>query len=232
MTLEDWQQRDVEALAELHTQRDPRTISEMIADDPSYDVRVEKADYDGDGTSVTFADNMGTYLKGPEVKAGDTVTFYNGSRMSLLAAPRHGWALNDQVIEWKTEWERFAERIAMLAAHDRSRREHYEQARADLADWYAQLTGPYRARIDRFRAQDADFDVQSGTYETYPVLMAQRIERWCRRHDTTVEAFRDLGQDAQSRVLHAGKPDTYGISGHQFDSACGLAAAVMDGATI
>ena len=74
-----------------------------------------------------------------------------------------------------------------------------------------------------FRAERPDFDVQHGAYETYPVLMAQRIEAWCREQAegslvgeagaiAAVTAFRALDHDAQARVLHADEPDN-GISG-------------------
>lgn len=239
--LEDYQRRDTERLAELHTSEDPRSIAEMIADD-SYDtIIVDKAERDGDRTTISWDHGMTTSVKGPEVKIGDSVRFYGGARLGDM---RHGWALNGEVIEWQTPWERFAKRIEMLAEHDRKRRERAEAERAQVDEWLPLLHGPYRERIERFRREKPDFDLNGGTYEVYPVLMAQRIEAWVReRHPDAkpatwgdavalVKELESLPYDEQSPVLHAGADDKYGVSGHQVGSAFGMAARVLMGAAV
>lgn len=228
--LDDWQLKDVEELAKLHTGADARGLAQMIADDESFEeITVEKVGpwTEGEVQAIEWDNGWCTGVQGPEVKVGDAVRLYG-----RFGGPRHGWALNGEVVEWKTPWERYAERIEMLAEHDRRRREHYDEAKPKLEAWIAELRGPYRDRIDRFRAEREDFDVESGTYEVYPVLMAQRIEAWVRENDSSVDAFKALSYDEQKPILHAGQPDDYGISGHQFEAACGLARAVVEGVAV
>lgn len=247
--LEGWQQGDCDHLAALHAAADRRSLAEMIADDYYDEIVVETAERGGDVerggdayTTISWDHGTTGAVKGPEVKVGDRVWFYGGAR---LGDRHHGWALNGKVIEWDTPWERFAERIAMLAGHDRGRRKRAEEARAQVDEWLAELRGPYRERIERFHREKPTFDMDDGTYETYPVLMAQRLERWarCEVHADTatltddearriIGEFRDLPYDEQGKVVHGADGDKYGISGHQFDSACGLARAVLAGAVI
>lgn len=244
MKLERYQKADIEHLEELCTAHDPRGLEEMIASDHYVEVIVEKAKRCGsDGYfEVSFDQGLCGGFKMPEgksIKVGDTLRIYQRGD-SLLGGMRHGFAVNGDVIEWRTPWERFAERIKMLATHDRERREEFLKTKADIDRWYALLQGPYKARIDRLRAEKPDFDINGGSYEVYPVLMAQRIEGWIRRETETpeidlepreargrIEEFRDLPHDEQAKVIHGSEPDAYGISGHQFNCACGLAASVL-----
>lgn len=228
--LEDYQQQDVLTLIELFTSQDPRGIEQMIAEDPVTEHVVEKAAEwtEGEYQQVEFDGAWVTCVKGPEVKAGDTIGFFQHGD----ANGRHGWSLNGEVIEYETPFQRFAKRMEMLAGFDRNRREQADEMREVMAEWVGELEGPYKARIERFRAQSPDFDVEGGGYEVYPVVMAQRIERHCREHGITADEFHDLPYEEQKPVIHAGKPDTYGISGHQFGMACVLARAVMAGGDI
>lgn len=223
--LEGYQQRDVEHLVDLLAHQDPRGIEQMIAEDPQTTHVVEKVrTYEEGKHEITFDGGWGTIVTGvPKIAVGDIVGLFQEGD----ANGRHGWSLNGDVVEYETPFERFASRLKMLAGFDRDNREMLDRSRDDLARWTAEMEGPYAARIERFRAQNPAFDVESGGYEIYPVLMAQRIERHCREQGITVVAFRDLGYDEQKVVVHAGAEDKYGISGHQFDSACSLARAVM-----
>jgi hypothetical protein len=244
MSRSDWQDRDLEVLRELQDAQDPRGLEQMIADDHYIEVQVESATKGGGGFEVSFNEGLCTFLRvsdDKEIKAGDTLRFYQ-TGSSLMGGLRHGFAVNGEVLEWKTPWERFAERIAMLARHDRENRESYTARKASIDKWCAEFTGPYAVRVGRLRVHKPDFDVNGGIYEVYTVLMAQRIEGWVRRETETPEIdmdereargyvgeFRKLPYDEQAKVIHAGEPDEYGISGHQFDCACGMATAVLMG---
>ncbi len=243
--LEDYQQRDIEELRRLFLADDPRGLEQMIAEDEYTDAVVEKATKHRDGYEITMDGNLGTlFLRMPEgkpIKVGDTIRFYQSG--PLFGGMRHGFAVNGEVIEYETPWDRFATRMAMLARHDHERREDFTKVKPDIDRWYTMLRSPYKDRIDRFRRERADFDLNGGSYEIYPVLMAQRIEDWLRSYGwvndvpvveddaalAAVRSFRDLPQEEQSTVIHGGEPDSYGISGHQFDSACGLARVVLTG---
>jgi hypothetical protein len=245
--LEDYQQADVDTLASLYAAHDPRGLEQMIAEDKYEDVTAEKVTRGkGNGYEVGFDGSLCTFFTMPEgktIRVGDTIRlFLTGP---VFGGRRHGFAVNGEVIEYETPWDRFAERMAMLARHDHERRERFAKEKVDIDRWYALLRSPYSDRIDRFRAKKADFDLNGGSYEVYPVLMAQRIEDWCREQTETpegdftdeqalhiVKQFRELPHDEQEPVIHGGEDDTYGISGHQFDSACGLARAVLSGETV
>jgi hypothetical protein len=248
LKLERYMQDDITRLEELYLEDDPRGLGEMIAEDHYVEVVVEEVTPGADGYfAASFDDGLCGGFKMPEgksINAGDTLRIYQRGD-ALMGGLRHGFAVNGAVIEWKTPWERFADRITVLASHDRERRESFPRVKADIDCWYALLHGPYKARIDRFRSEKPDFDLNGGSYETYPVLMAQRIEEWVRRETETpeialepreargrIEEFRNLPHDEQSKVIHDGEPDVYGISGHQFDSACGAARVVLEGGDI
>lgn len=228
---------DVDELTRLRGDQDPRTIEQMIAEDAYGEVVVEKAERgEGGYTTISWDHGTTTSVKGPEVKVGDTVRFYGGAH---LGDSHHGWALNGNVVEWQTPWERFAERVRWLADYDRRKRERIVAERRQVEQWLPMLRGPYRQRIERLQREDPTFDMDGATYETYPVLMAQRVEDWVReRHPDAapteweqavalVKEFEALPYKEQAPVLHAGQGDQYGVSGHQVDSALRMAAAVL-----
>lgn len=242
--LEEYQEKDLQTLTDLFTAHDPRTIKEMIAEDLLFDERIVTSVRRSDdgywkiGTDAGWFSLFKIPVDHPNPKEGDIIRIYG-----LFGHRRHGFALNGKIVEWETPWERFAERIAMLAKFDRERRETAEEQKDDIEKWYALLKGPYKARIDRFRAQKPDFNVEGGGYETYPVLMAQRIEEWARQFKpdgeedsvdpiSAIHTFRDLPYEEQSAVIHDGEGDKYGISGFQFDVACAMARGVIEGEEI
>jgi len=243
--LEDYQRGDLRALEGLFSEHDPRGLEQMIAEDHYVEVVVERASdpWENGSQEIRFDRYTATVLDMPDGKRvcqGDTVRFYQEGE-GLLGGRRHGFAVNGEVIEWQTPWERFAKRMAMLAGFDRRRREEFKRGKTDIDRWYALLRGPYKARIDRLRAAAPDFDLQGGTYEIYPVLMAQRIEHYVRHQGSSeaplgphelIESFRALAHEDQAEVIHGGEPDTYGISGYQFDCACAMAAHVLAGREI
>jgi hypothetical protein len=211
----------------------------MIAEDAAYeDTIVKKVEVKDGHATIEREDGWSMTVTIPEGKdapqPGDSLRVYGRG----IGFSFYGYAINGDVWKWETPFERFATRIKMLAAHDRGRREHLDKSRPDLGCWYAELHGPFKARIDRFRLRP-DFEVEHGSYETYPVLMAQRIAAWVEDNQmvdeaqkATVERFREMAYEDQSKVLHGDEPDKYGISGHQFDSACGLALAALEGKEI
>lgn len=243
-SLDDWQQRDCRDLAELHGGKDSRSLAEMIADDPVTEYEVERAIRCDGGWEVSFDDGLtGFFTTDKPIKAGDTLGLYTNGR-SAFGSMRHGFSVNGEVIEWETPWERYAGRITMLAEQDRRKRERLEQERKQVAEWIEQLRGPYLERIQRFINRDSTFVLEGGTYETYPVLMAQRVEAWVREHHpdaapatweqalALVKELEAKPHKDQAQVLHAGRKDEYGVSGHQVDSAFGMAAAVLCGKEI
>lgn len=221
---------------------DPRTIEQMQAEDRYEDIVVEKARRSDDGyTTVSWNDGITTSLKGPEVKVGDTVRMFGGAS---LGDQRHGWALNGDVIEWQTPWERFADRIAWLAKYDREQRERFVAEQAELDSKYDELPPPLKARIDRFRAKDPTFRIKSESYEMAAVHDAPKIavalagqQGWSldenlfadQDEETVVEvvkAFYDLRYDQQKALVPTLNE---GHSGNTFGAAVNLARALLAG---
>jgi|SRR5580698_1619593 hypothetical protein len=241
--LKGYQRDYINNLQDLFLADDPRGLEQMIAEDEFTETIVEKVSKSTGGYEVTFDGSLRTFLNMPEdkeIKVGDTLRFYMTG--PLFGGMRHGFAVNGDVIEYETPWDRFATRMKMLARHDHDNRESFVKVKDDIDRWYAMLRSPYSDRIDRFRSEKADFDLNGGSYETYPVLMAQRIDDWCREQTETPEGdltddlalhivsqFRDLPYEEQAPIIHGGEEDTYGISGYQFECACGLARTVLIG---
>lgn len=238
--LENYQIHDLETLERLFQSKDPRGLAQMIEEDAEFEDTVIEKVGTGHGRTaeITRTDGWSMLVDVPEdkewPKAGDQLRVYGRG----IGFPWFGYAINGDVYKYETPFERFATRIKMLASSDRRRREQLDAGRDDLDTWYSELTGPYAARIARFRERP-DFEVEAGSYETYPVLMAQRIEAWVRDNEIegetphdVIERFRQMAHGDQAKAIHAGKEDKYGISGHQFDCACGLALAVLEGKEI
>lgn len=236
---------DIAQLRALKGDQDPRTIEEMIAADTTAEtVTVDevRATDDQEQHEVHVKDSFAIVLKGPQPKVGDEVTLYGG-----FGHPIYGWALNGQIVKYETPWERFAERMAMLAGFDRQRREDFARNKAQLDEKYEALPAPLKARIDRFRNESADFRVQSEGYEMAAVGDAPKIARalaeqhgWTLDDDLrvtddgvtratikdAVQAFYDLGYEAQKALVPDLEP---GHSGNTFGGAVSLAAGLLTG---
>lgn len=236
--LKSHQQNDVDTLTNLFAAQDPRSLEQIIAEDTEIEEHlIEGVTVSGDHScQIEFDGGWCGFFTFPEdepfPEIGDALRIYGS-----FGRPRHGFAINGKIIKYETPFEQFASRIAMLADFDRTHRESLERERVDMAKWYDLLEGPFKARIDRMRDKKPDFDVDGGSYEMYPVLMAQRIAVWIKEQpeDDAVEAierFRDLPYEEQSEVIHAGDEDKYGISGYQFDFSCSIARAANDGEDI
>ena len=235
---------DLDTLRALKESDDPRTIEEMIAEDENVEtLRVEAVTAldDGSGYDTRFEGGSGIILKGAEPKVGDTVTLYG-----RFGFPVYGWALNGRVVEYKTPWERFADRMAMLAGFDRKDRERFAEQKPELDAKYEALPAPLKARIDRFRAQNADFRLKEA-YEMAAVGDAPKIARaLAAKHEwpldenlevtdagppstvieKAIQEFYDLTYEEQKRLV----PDLdEGHSGNTFGGAVQLALALLIG---
>lgn len=205
---------------------DGRTLIEIREAEPHYDVEVQGAEYDGEGTTVSFDDGLTTYLTGREIKVGDTITIWDGHHQPLMGGTRHGWAHNGELIEWLTPFQRIANRVTWLADHDRDKRERLERGAEKRAADYETLPAPLKARIDRFVAERPDFWL-TGDYELFCCTEAAKIAEHLRPR---VEAGED--PDAIVSDFHAAAPagvvsDQH--SGNTFGGACALARALLRG---
>lgn len=151
---------------QLLDETDGRTIGEMIAEDPHTEYVVERVEPGKDGTTVYLDGSLCTYLPGPPVEAGDTVWIYDGGNGGW-GSQRHGWALNGEIVEWKTSLERVAERLTWLAENDRRKREEFVDERIKLDADFKSLPTQLQERIERFRAEDPKFRVDSERYELF-----------------------------------------------------------------
>lgn len=154
-------------LRELLDHEDGRGIVEMRESEPSYDVVVEGAVYDKetDRTVITFDKGTGTSLKG-EIKVGDTVTFWDGSDRPLLGGWRHGWAVNGELKEWLTPFERVARRVASLAEGDRKNRERIDADADERREKLDSLPEILQRRLARFERENPGFWLH-GDYELF-----------------------------------------------------------------
>lgn len=225
---------DVDEFARLKADDDPRTIDEMVAADEYIDITVEKATRYEDESGWTIEwDSMGTGVTAPpevHVNPGDTIRFY-GLTGDGFGGQRHGWALNGFLIEWLTPWERFAERVQWLANYDREKRERFVKERDEMDTRYEALSAPLKARIDRFRAERADFRIDSEGYEMFACVDADHIANLLRPRieagedpDAVVDEFKDLPWDDQ---VAAGIQE--GHSGNTFGGACMMARRLLKG---
>lgn len=211
---------------------DGRTLIAMREAEPHYDVVIESAEYHGDGTSVT-SDGLTTYLTGREVKVGDVVTYWDGNASLMMGAMRHGWALNGELVQWKTPLERIAERVQGLAEHDRRQRERLEKGAERRQNDYEGLPAPLKARIDRFVSEKPDFWL-NGDYELFCCTEAVKIAEYVRPKvdagTTPEDAIREF-YDAPVGVQREAGVDE-GHSGNTFGGACSLARALLEGVAV
>jgi hypothetical protein len=227
---------DVDEFARLKADEDPRTIEEMIADEEYEDFTIEKAEPYSDDSgywTIQWNNGTGTGVKPPEgvkIKVGDTIRFY-GRGAGHVGGRSNGWALNGQLMEWKTPWERFADRVQWLANYDREKRERFAKERDEMDARYEALSDPLKARIDSFRAESADFRIDSESYEMYACVDADLIANLLRPRveagedpDALVDEFKDLPWEKQ---VEAGVQE--GHSGNTFGGACALARRLLKG---
>lgn len=162
---------DVEELARLHDEADPRTIAQMKAEEPYEEGVLTEAKLSEDGKTWSLTwDSRGCGCPardGIEVKVGDTLRIYSSGGSEF-----HGIDINGVEMFWHTPWERLAERVRWLAQHDREQRERFVKEKARLDTTYEGLSQPMKARIDRFRAEEPDFRIKSEAYEIFACSQA------------------------------------------------------------
>lgn len=225
----------VDELQHLLTHKDGRTLIEIRESEPHYTVPVETAEYNGKGTTVSFDGGLTTYLAGPEVKVGDMLTVWDGNDQPLMGGYRYGWALNGNLIEWKTPYERLADRIAGLAKYDRDKRERLERGAEKRHQDYESLPALLKARIDRFASENPEFWL-TGDYELFCCTEAVKIADALRPRveagegaEDVVKDFRDnLTWDEQKKLANIDD----GHSGNTFGGACHLAHALLTGRAV
>lgn len=154
-------------LAAAMSEKDGRTIEEMIAADPVSKFVVERAFRHDDSTEVSFDGGWTTMLRGPEVKVGDTLGIY-GPMFGI----RYGWSLNGEVVEWQTPLERIAERIAGIAKYDRKKRDRYAAEKELLDEKFAALPEAFQHRIARRRENNPAFRIEFESYEVFVCTQA------------------------------------------------------------
>lgn len=214
---------------------DPRTIADMVEQDRYDDVTIEKVERPSGGYehwTLSWDGGITSGFKFPEgvePEEGDTLRLYGGAG---LGSTRHGYALNGRLIEWKTPFERIADRVTWLANYDRDKRERFERERAELDAKYEALSPPMKARIDRFRSKRADFRIDAEAYELMPCIDGEKIAEALRPRveagedpEKVVKEFYDLPYEEQDKLVGL-EP---GHSGNTFGGACALARALLAG---
>lgn len=166
---------DVDEFTRLKNADDPRTLAEMKAEDRHIEAKVESAVRfsDGDGWSITLENSSGFGISGDrnpeniEPRVGMVCRLYSSGGSEF-----HGVDLDGREVFWRTPWEQFADRVTWLARYDRERRERFIAERDALDERYASLSPPMRARIDRFRAEKADFRIAGEGYDMFTCAQA------------------------------------------------------------
>lgn len=219
----------------LDKSEDGRTIPEMQAAELSYEFTVERIESRGETHTFVYVDSDGmvTGFGDPTIAVGDRITVCDGHAEPLLGGTRHGWALNGEVVEWRTPWERALNRVQWLAKYDRDQRERFAKDRVEMDARYLALSPTMKARIDRFRAQDPGFRVASEAYEMVACVDADLIAGALRPEvdageepAAVVRRFYDLPWDDQKTKVPGLDP---GHSGNTFGGACRLARALLEG---
>lgn len=211
---------------------DGRTLVEMREAEPHYDVVVEKVEPGKNGMHVTVDGAIGMFLPIRAISVGDVVTIWDGHPELFVGGERHGWALNGELVEWLTPFERIAKRVQWLADYDRRRREEMERGAEQRHRDYESLPAPLKARIDRFAAERPDFWM-NGAYELYCCTEAAKIAEYLRPRveaggdpEAVVRAFYDSVHDQADCGIDDGH------SGNTFGGACSLARALLDGSEV
>lgn len=154
-------------LAAAMSEKDGRTIEELIDSDPVSEFVVERAVRHDDSTEVSFDGGWTTMLRGPEVKVGDTLGIYGP-----MFGVRHGWSLNGAIVEWQTPLERIAERVERIAHYDREQRERYAAEKESLDAKFAALPEAFQRRIARRRENNQAFRIEFESYEMFVCTQA------------------------------------------------------------
>lgn len=244
---------DVEELIRLKVESDPRGIAQMKAEDSwtegtvvevvegddgwevQWEEKIARDGPDGEPTETGMG-KVGCYLKrvegGPVPEVGDLIRHYGRG----FGYPFHGVEIDGEELFYRTPWERFAERMAMLAGFDRQSRERFEEQREELDAKYDALPEALKLRFDRFRAEDPDFRHEGEAYEMAAAWDGAKIADYLRPQaivakdekaiERLVRDFHALSWEEQKAAI----PDLdEGHSGNTFAGACRLALGLLLG---
>jgi hypothetical protein len=148
-----------------------------------------------------------------------------GSRLRFwgrgIGFPVRGIAVDGVVVRYETDAEQRDRYARELAEREAAQRATFErEGRAALDARYDALPPVFRARIDRFRANNPDFRWKYEGYEMFCCEQAVVIARALGTPEA-IQSFRDLPRSEQMAKV-PGLDD--GHSGNTFGAACVLAA--------
>lgn len=163
-----------------------------------------------------MCDGTGTGLKkkhGLIPSVGDelTIHYVNGPFTQI-----RGMDVNGVRAFYKTDEELEAHRINQKAKYEQDQRDEFEKNKEELDRQYDGLPDVFKARIDRFRANNPNFRVEYERYEMFCCTEAVKIAEACKTPDE-VKAFKDKSYEEQRSVIDEGH------SGNTFGCAVSLA---------
>lgn len=167
-------------------------------------------------------------------KVGDRIRLYGS-----FGSPIQGIQINDDVVFYRDEIQRMHDREHMVLTHEAEKRRAFVFTRADLDAQYDALPDVLKARIDRFRAERADFRWDAEGYEIFCCTEAAKVVEWAKATapEDVAEWFFALGQRPEdggdpplvTMVEEAGVMDTAAHSGNTFHGSLRLAYGVLKG---
>jgi hypothetical protein len=226
-------------MSDLAERYEPYTTT-VDPTDTTYDrlvlAKVEPAQ-DGSGWYVTSTKGWGIFVPNisgvPTPKAGDVLWNFGS-----IGQPVQGQILNNHVIWYRWPEQRAVHRATELARYAAEKRQRFERERETLDARYQALPEPFRARIDRFRAKDPDFRVDSEAYESFILQQAALLAAHFKTEDAVL-AWERIGSkdgdppydhDRQMAEAPAGWSD--GHSGNTYGCAVRFALALIRGESV
>ena len=184
------------------------TIPELIEREASsQDIVVERAKRFEEGSrwEVSWDGGISCVLDyDGEIEVGDTLTMYPGAQ---LGDRRYGWAINGELVEWATPWERLVRELEWWAQRDRRNREDYERLKPEMDAAYEALPDELKDRIDRFRDADPNFRMNDERYEMAATGDAPKIAAALQPQIEALEISRDDDEeewlDAVAKIFDA-----------------------------
>lgn len=178
------------------------------------------------GVPALTEDRYGRALREPlEPKVGDTLRVYGrfGSQIQ-------GQVLNGQVIWYRWPDQREAYRRRWVEDNDAKESREFILTRDELDRRYAELSLPFKKRLDRFRAEDPDFRRKSESYESFTLQQADLLIRHFGDAEK-VRAWNQLEADRKYDEQHEQAPPGWSDqhSGNTHACAIGIAIAVLEG---
>lgn len=152
---------------------------------------------------------------GVQPKVGATAKFYGRGFGHVV----RGVDIDDKEVYYRTPKEQEALHKQQCAAHNVEQKETFEKNKAELDADYDALPPVFKARIDKFRQNNADFRWK---YEGYEMFCCKEAVKIATAFNTpeAIKEFKEHGWEKQKAVL-PGLGD--GHSGNTFGAACYLA---------